>query len=227
LKQLQVDMQNQRVEEADGEADKAKRVAANRKFCEDARAKVREMQATRAAEQAKAAEEAKAAKKEDTAPAKPKWAMTEKEHEEFDEEETCELLDFVDALNFDEYIQDFEFRDALDQIKNRAKKLDRAQEAFKKQLAEQFNEAEDDDASVAPSVAESQARRKPAPAEKDWDASTAASEAPSVVSEHKGLADRILKENESMRSVHSAASVARMIEKTQREKAESSVGEAQ
>jgi hypothetical protein len=180
------------------------------------------MQETRAAEN-KAAEEAKAAKKEDAAPAKPKWAMTEKEHEEFDEEETCELLDFVDALNFDEYIQDLEFRDALDQLKIRAKRLDRAQDAFKKQLADQFNEAEDDEESVAPSVAESQ-RRKPAAAEKDWDASTAASEAPSVVSEHKGLADRILKENESMRSVHSAASVARMIEKTQREKAESSVG---
>ena len=28
--------------------------------------------------------------------------MTEQENEDFDEEETCELLDFVDALNFDE-----------------------------------------------------------------------------------------------------------------------------
>ena len=33
---------------------------------------------------------------------KPKWAMTEKQSEEMDEEQTLELLDFADNLNFDE-----------------------------------------------------------------------------------------------------------------------------
>jgi hypothetical protein len=164
---------------------------------------------------------AKAASKAESA-AKPKWAMTEKEHEDFDEEETCELLDFVDALDFDEYIQDLEFREALNGLKSQVHKLDKAQDVFKRKLAEQFNAADEDDEPPAANVGgdpfadhgKADMAGKP-----DWDGSVLSESAPSVLSEHKDLADRVLKENSDIRSVHSAASVARMIEKAQSDNA--------
>jgi hypothetical protein len=127
-------------------------------------------------------------------------------------------LDFVDALNFDEYIQDLEFREALNGLKSQVVKLDKAQDVFKRKLAEQFNAADVDDDQPASNVggdpfAEYAAEKQ------DWDGSTLSESAPSVLSEHKGLADRVLKENADMRSVHSASSVARLIEKAQRDKA--------
>jgi hypothetical protein len=193
------------------------------KFCEDARERVRTMRAEAEAaakeeRERKAAEKAAAKGVPTSSAAKPKWAMTEQENEDFDEEETCELLDFVDALNFDEYIQDLEFREALNGLKSQVVKLDKAQEVFKRKLAEQFNSADDDD-QPGPNVGGDPFAARADMAEKpDWDGSVL-SEAPSVVSEHKDLAERVLKENADMRSVHSAASVSRLIEKAQREKA--------
>lgn len=223
LKQLQGDMQQARQDAAAEKAAHDFRHEKTHKFCEQARERVRSMRAEAEAHAKEEREKAAAAKSASAAgAAKPKWAMTEKENEEFDEEETCELLDFVDALNFDEYIQDLEFREALDGLKAQVHKLDKAQDVFKKKLAAQFNDAESDDQAASnvggDPFAEYAAGK--ADAEKpDWDGSILSESAPSVVSEHKDLAKRVLEENSDMRSVHSAASVARMIEKAQREKA--------
>jgi len=99
-------------------------------------------------------------------------------------------------------------------------KLDKAQDLFKRKLAEQFNAADADEDQPGPNVGgDPFAAGAASKAEKpEWDGSVL-SEAPSVVSEHKDLADRVLKENADIRSVHSAASVARIIEKTQKDKA--------
>merc|ERR1719335_974699 len=77
---------------------------------------------------------------------KPKWAMTEKASAEMDEEETLELLDFADNLNFDEYMNDLEFREALQAMQGRANKLQGEQDKFRDMISKQFNEAEDDGA---------------------------------------------------------------------------------
>merc|ERR1719359_741198 len=141
--------------------------------------------------------------------------MTEAQYEEFDDEETCELLDFVDGLNFDEYIQDVEFRNALAAVKGRARKLDKEQDQFKDLLCAQFNDAEDGEDLGPPSPARhetaSQAARR-----RDPDGMSVASEAPSETPSQKVLAERILKDNPEMRAVHSAASVQKILEKTQK-----------
>lgn len=222
LKQLQVEMRDARENAADDMNARGKQMAACRAFCEDARSKVREMRAQ--AEEAKQAE-IKAAKAADAKPAaKPKWAMTEKAAQDFDEDQTVELLDFVDALNFDEYIEDLEFRKVLEAVKGRAGKLDKEQDAFKQLIAEQFNDADDDVAEAGDDAASNATGNSGVRRQRAQQDASVASEAPSmasvtsVASEAKSLADRILKENSDIRSVHSAASVARIMEKQKAEK---------
>merc|ERR1719240_595585 len=179
---------------------------------------------------------------------KPKWAMTEKQSEEMDEEQTLELLDFADNLNFDEYMNDLEFREAVGALKGRANKMNYEQEKFKKELCAQFNDAEGEEGEAAASPPEDgelavegqaamdddmqsictshtgisgdrAARKKRKDDEDSWDSSTRTSDVTSVDPDRRDLADRVLADNADMRSVHSAASVQRMIEKVERDKA--------
>merc|ERR1719240_494537 len=83
---------------------------------------------------------------------KPKWAMTEKQSDEMDGEQTLELLDFADNLNFDEYMNDLEFREAVGALKGRANKMQYEQDKFKQQLCAQFNDAEGEGEEAAPAA---------------------------------------------------------------------------
>jgi len=50
---------------------------------------------------------------------KPKWAMTEDENEDMEELEVDELLQFTDDLDFEQYIDDMEVKEALSFVKSR------------------------------------------------------------------------------------------------------------
>lgn len=71
-----------------------------------------------------AARSAKAAPKEGQAKpkvaAKPLWAMTAKEKEDFEEDEAEHLIDFAENLDFDKFVGDLEFRHGLEALKDRA-----------------------------------------------------------------------------------------------------------
>merc|ERR1719486_391172 len=89
--------------------------------------------------------EERARKKEVKQKSKPLWAMTEKEKESFEEEEADDLIDFAENLDFDKYMGDLEFRQALDAVKDRAGKLSKIQDAFKDELVRDFNTKMGDD----------------------------------------------------------------------------------
>jgi len=151
---------------------------------------------------------------------KPMWAMTENQAEEAEEEDCEDLLNWAEGLDAEAFIHDIDFREALEVAKDRAGRLDKEQELFKQSLVHEFNDSDDEDGkSLAGSSATSEARERAARKAKakkegqDWDASTATSEAPSVNSEARSMAEQVMDRNSKIRGVHSKASVAKIIEK--------------
>merc|ERR1719277_315278 len=80
--------------------------------------------------------------------AKPLWAMTAKEKDDFEEEEADALISFTENLDFDKFVGDLEFRQGLEALKDRAGRLHKEQEAFKDALVRDFN-AKVDEASTS------------------------------------------------------------------------------
>lgn len=215
--------------------------------------KKREEQAAAKAEKAAKAAEAKAKSAETSmlseiahAPvSKPLWAMTEQEKDHFEEEEADDLINFVENLDFDKFVGDLEFRQALGALKDRTGKLKKEQDAFKDELLANFNASYDDDdeASTAAgsakledgvdgqsvfgdlkseySVASSRRSRKEGRenVQKDWDNSTNAEDRPAVDQEVKEMAEAVLEANPKFRAIHSGASVQKIIEKVRGDQA--------
>ncbi|CAD7922521.1 unnamed protein product [Amoebophrya sp. A120] len=72
---------------------------------------------------------------------KPLWAMSATEKEENEEHEVADLLDFAQNLNFEDYVEDLEFRQALSVLKGRANDLlARTEQKFLKDVAEKKKE---------------------------------------------------------------------------------------
>lgn len=183
-------------------------------------------------------------KKSKNAKPKPLWAMTEEEKNQFEEEEAGDLIDFAENLDFDQFIHDLDFREAVCAIKDRAGKLQKEQDHFKARLVEEFNqlasgdEEGDQDGSIGDlddgiegtSVLDTSEgspghgrRRKRAPRSKltedgrpEWDVSTTADEDRQVDEKVRDVAERAL-EDRSMKQIHSKESVQKIIEK-QKEK---------
>lgn len=222
--------------------------------------KKREEQAAAKAEKAAKAAEAKAKSAETSqcsveskmlseiahAPvSKPLWAMTEQEKDHCEEEEADDLINFVENLDFDKFVGDLEFRQALGALKDRTGKLKKEQDAFKDELLANFNASYDDDdeASTAAgsakledgvdgqsvfgdlkseySVASSRRSRKEGRenVQKDWDNSTNAEDRPAVDQEVKEMAEAVLEANPKFRAIHSGASVQKIIEKVRGDQA--------
>jgi len=165
---------------------------------------------------------------------KPLWAMTEDEKEGVEDEEAAQLIRFVEDLDFDRYIDDLEFKEHLQIVRDRARRLQREQDAFKDSLVREFNiptdgafQEGDDWPGAASSCgdgslsrAEDRARgRRPGslPDDRpDWDASTAnGDDRMSVDREAHGAAEKLLEANPQLRAIHSKGSVQKLIEKAQ------------
>ncbi|CAJ1366832.1 unnamed protein product [Effrenium voratum] len=174
---------------------------------------------------------------------KPMWAMTEQERENFEEEEGDDLINFVENLNFDKYVGDLQFREALGALKDRTGKLKKEQDAFKDELLANFHAGLDEeyeestaagsskledgvdgqsvfgDLKSEYSVASSRRSRKEGRdnAQKDWDSSTNAGDRPAVDAEVKDFAEAVLEQNPKFRAIHSKDSVTKIIEKVRAE----------
>ncbi len=59
---------------------------------------------------------------------RPKWSLTKSQNEELNEIEMDELLDFVQNLEFDKYIEDLEFMETLQSLKNRVSEIEKNEE---------------------------------------------------------------------------------------------------
>mmetsp|Transcript_128686 Transcript_128686/g.321011 ORF Transcript_128686/g.321011 Transcript_128686/m.321011 type:complete len:323 (-) Transcript_128686:114-1082(-) len=163
---------------------------------------------------------------------KPLWAMTQNEKDGFEDEEAAQLIRFVEDLDFDRYIDDLEFKEHLQVVHDRAKKIQREQDAFKDSLVREFNvhaeekdgeveaSSEDWGGSVSGNKVGGRATGRPAvplhDERPDWDASTACGDDRlSVDRNMHDAAERLLEANPHLRAVHSKGSVQRLIEKAQ------------
>jgi myosin heavy subunit len=73
--------------------------------------------------------------------AKPKWALTQEQAEELEELEVDDLLQYVNDLDYDKFIEDLEVRQALEIVKERVEEIKKDKE-WKTKIAEKFNEDE-------------------------------------------------------------------------------------
>lgn len=180
--------------------------------------------------------------------AKPLWAMTEQEKHNFEEEEADDLINFAENLDYEKYVGDLEFRQALEALKDRKGKLQKEQDAFKDQLLANFNASlndddGDDDASTAAGSAKledgldgqsifgdlrseysaASSKRSRRQDNKDgrieWDNSTnAGDDRPDIDPVVKQLAEVVLENAPQIRAIHSKESVQKIIARA-REKA--------
>lgn len=54
---------------------------------------------------------------------KPAWAMSKEQKEELDENEDDDLMDFMDNLDIDSYLNDLEFKNMVQTLKKRVSEL--------------------------------------------------------------------------------------------------------
>lgn len=70
---------------------------------------------------------------------KPAWATTEKQAEEQKEEEIDDLLEFAYELDYEQYMEDFEVRQALAVIKERVNEIKQKPD-WKEKMADEWNQ---------------------------------------------------------------------------------------
>jgi len=159
---------------------------------------------------------------------KPMWAMTEAEKEGFEDEEADDLIRFAENIDFDRYITDLEFRQGLQAVRDRAKRLQREQDAFKDSILREFNAPASDEEEEGRSTsadgefklgdgasrAFARKSAKDGPGDRpDWDASTACGEERLPDRQAMAAADRVLEANPQLRAVHSKGSIQRLIDR--------------
>ena len=74
---------------------------------------------------------------------KPAWAKTEKQQEEDKEAEIDALLEFAYDLDYDQYLEDFEVRQAFEVIRERVTEIKQDQD-WKEKLADEWNKTLED-----------------------------------------------------------------------------------
>lgn len=176
----------------------------------------------------------KGAKK--TAAKKPLWAMTEEEKEGAEDAEAAALIDFAENLDFEKYVDDSEFRQCLQVVKDRARRLQKEQDKFKDDLIRDFNATNEDGDEYGSAYTGSPrgsqfdggsqigdlpgrtgpARRGSGGDDRpEWDGSSAmGDEAASLGGrENRSEAGRVMEAMPQLKGVHSQASVQRIIEK--------------
>jgi hypothetical protein len=168
---------------------------------------------------------------------KPLWAMTENERAHEEDEEVAALIDFAENLDFDKYMGDSEFRNCLQVVQDRAKKLQKEQDRFKDDLIAEFNaNAEDDEfasaytgsprnsqdaaSTVGDLPGHTGAVRRIRGGEvagqdrPDWDTSTnAGDDRQEFDRESRSDAGRVLEAMPQLKGIHSKGSVQRIMEK--------------
>eukprot|EP00163_Fabomonas_tropica_P012563 TRINITY_DN2389_c0_g1_i2.p1 TRINITY_DN2389_c0_g1~~TRINITY_DN2389_c0_g1_i2.p1 ORF type:complete len:376 (-),score=88.02 TRINITY_DN2389_c0_g1_i2:286-1413(-) len=158
---------------------------------------------------------------------KPKWAMTEVEADDQDQAETEDLVNFAASLDFEQYLDDYEVRQALELVRQRVTEIEDAVEEEEYETDDEDAESEDGD-NIGTDDNDARGEHKPLRRKKKKKAlkikvtdSTADAEkeagwnqvAPNEVDSQKQVAQRILASSQSIRNVHSAASLQQVIAK--------------
>jgi len=159
---------------------------------------------------------------------KPLWAMTDTERAGCEDDEADALIQFAEGLDFDKYMDDLEFKQCLQVVHDRARKLQREQDAFKDSLVREFNTANEDEEGrsnyggdfTAPGgrSGDTGGRRNRSTGDDrpDWEGSTACGDdQQSVARSVRSAAELALEHNPQLKAVHSKGSVQKLIEKAQ------------
>jgi hypothetical protein len=148
---------------------------------------------------------------------KPKWALTEEEQEKREEEEVDDLLKYAMDLDFDKYIEDLEVQSALEILKDRIATLVESKKTA--QSDKPGPDLEQGKYPVPPVHTEPQQKQeesvlKPQPLiDGTWDKSTRLVPTTKVTTKvARALAEKILKANPQLRSVHSNQSIRQIVE---------------
>jgi hypothetical protein len=161
---------------------------------------------------------------------KPVWAQTEDEAADAEFSEARNLVDFAAGLDFDQFMNDFEVREALAVMRDRVQEIaaDKGID-LQEAMTQQQVDDNDDTVSVAASDASTVTReivaarraekRKqkaaaPTGSTAGWDKSTNLAEKlkSAVGGDALALAEKILATSESMRHIHSKQSLARVLQ---------------
>jgi len=180
---------------------------------------------------------------------KPLWAMTQQEKESFEDEEADSLINFAEGLDYDKYVGDFEFKGALEALKDRAGRLAKVSDSFKDDLVRDFNAMVGDDleerstsaggsafdmedgiegASLLGDLRSEGGRRRRSAEERsnadgrpEWDTSTQCDEDDKRFDrELKDTAAMVLESAPQIRAIHSKESMQRIIERARDKAAE-------
>lgn len=155
---------------------------------------------------------------------KPLWALTEAERQNVEDDDAALLIQFAQDLDFDKYMDDYEFVKCLKVVRDRAKHLQREQDAFKDAIVREFNEdvqdeeLEPDSASHCGSAARLARRRAGGGCGEnrpDWDGSSTCDDLRPADKLAKNIASQALEENAQLRALHSKGSIQKMVEKVQ------------
>ena len=87
---------------------------------------------------------------------KPAWATTEKQQEDAKDAEIDDLIEFAYDLDYEQYMEDYEVRQALAIIKDRVNEI-KQDDDWKMKMADEWNNAQDEQSEVG-SQAQSQSR---------------------------------------------------------------------
>jgi len=186
------------------------------------------------------AEKPKQKKKEHSL--KPKWAYTEQQVKDEEEQDVDDLLEFTNNLDYDKYLNDLEVKHMVLALKKRIDEIKvQEEDDWKKKIVDEWNnerktlatskidmnlDARSDTRSVASeskSVASERTQKniddlktKMASKNKEWDTMSSTTKKNAVTLEEriaKHVADEVLRNNTEFRHFHSNASVRRILEK--------------
>ncbi|KAL9642888.1 hypothetical protein ABK040_010583 [Willaertia magna] len=172
-------------------------------------------------ESKKAKERKKAEKGE-----KPEWAMTREEIEKKQDKEEDEILDFVNDLDFDEYINDFEIKEALGVIQDRVKEIEKEKTNNEGSLKEQTEGTKivsygDGYEEKQPSISTQEqlsmpkikkVKEKNTDHDKEWNSSTKLDEEKATKTVTFSIADDESETKENLLKIHSKASLGQVIQ---------------
>lgn len=143
---------------------------------------------------------------------KPKWALTQEEAEQKEEKEVDELLEYVNELDLDKYMQDLEVQATLEVLQTRIATLieDQKTKVGEVSGAEQAKEPAKEVAREA--EVRERALERPAMVNEAWNTSIKAGDVSKDTTRiARALAEKILKANPSLRSVHSNQSIRQLM----------------
>jgi len=190
-------------------------------------------------------------KKKEKNISKPKWAYTEEQLKQEEEEDVDDLLEFTSNLDYDKYINDLEVKHMVTALKKRIDELKNKQEDdWKNKIVDEWNDRKTiqpskvdlnyDNRSDRSMMSETRSvasekshksiqdiKAKITSKEKDWDKLSTTTKKNAVTLEEriaKHVADEILRNHTEFRHFHSNASVRKILEREAQKHLEDTTG---